>query len=158
MPPSAGAAPLAQFAESPIGNPAGCKGRRKTLTGTASSRCGSAVWSTLRGGPRLALAQTPYAESGAHVQIVLSIRRDRASAGLMRLRSHVALVRILLDELDRVTLPGAGARVATGVAEHLTEEVARLGRRILECAAAMTDENEESSNWVAASVSRRPGE
>jgi hypothetical protein len=60
-----------------------------------------------------------------------------------RLRVHAALLRALLDELDRfapVSSPG-GSREArvTYLTEHIAEELARLSCRMLECAAAMAD-------------------
>ncbi len=77
---------------------------------------------------------------------------------LMRLRNHAALVRTLLDELDRVAPPAGGAMaVNLGVVGQVAEEVARLGCRMLECAAAMAGED-VSSNRVAAFPLRRPGE
>lgn len=48
------------------------------------------------------------------------------------LRSEVALVRALLDELERVA-PTA----VPDVRAHLVEEIARLGRRCLDVAGAM---------------------
>jgi hypothetical protein len=60
---------------------------------------------------------------------------------LVRLRSHVATARSLLDELDRI-VPVSGARRSEGaisdVREQLAEELARLGCRLLECAATVT--------------------
>jgi hypothetical protein len=60
---------------------------------------------------------------------------------LARLRSHAALVRALLDELDRLAPLSARSCEAAqfpAVGEQLAEEVARLGCRMLESAAAMT--------------------
>jgi hypothetical protein len=60
---------------------------------------------------------------------------------LVRLRSHAATARSLLDELDRV-VPVLGARrneePVVVLGEQLAEELARLGRRLLECAARVT--------------------
>jgi hypothetical protein len=62
-------------------------------------------------------------------------------AALERLRAHAALVRALLDELDRLApiserRPDAQRFVA--LSEQHVEELASLGCRIVECAAAMT--------------------
>jgi hypothetical protein len=73
---------------------------------------------------------------------------------MRRLRNHAALVRALLDELDRVAPPaGAGLGVQQCVAAQLAEEVARLGCRMLEYAAAIAVSDDVSSDGVA-----RPGE
>jgi hypothetical protein len=57
---------------------------------------------------------------------------------VVALRRHAALVRALLEELDRVA-PLAGASTeAEVVGEQLVEELTHLGRKILECAATMT--------------------
>jgi hypothetical protein len=54
-----------------------------------------------------------------------------------RLRAHAAVVRSLLDELDRAA-PASGLGFAEATAsrhaEHLAEELAHLARRMLECA------------------------
>ena len=59
-----------------------------------------------------------------------------------RLRSHAALVRALLDEVERlapiVSPGGSEAAVFTALSDQLAEEVGRLGCRMLECSAAMT--------------------
>ena len=60
---------------------------------------------------------------------------------LALLRRHAALVRSLLDELDR-TLPQwkvTDAFEAAGVREQLVEELGRMGCRLLECAASLTE-------------------
>jgi hypothetical protein len=60
---------------------------------------------------------------------------------LARLRGNAALVRALLDELDRVAPLSARSSEAaqfTALGGQLAEEVGRLGCRMLECAAAMT--------------------
>jgi hypothetical protein len=60
-----------------------------------------------------------------------------------RLRSHVAVVRALLDEIERLA-PAVSSRSSSEAAvfkalgDQLAEEVGRLGSRMLECAAAMT--------------------
>ena len=60
---------------------------------------------------------------------------------LVRLRSHAATIRSLLDELDRL-VPASGARTEEGARidlhEQLAEELARLGCRLLEYAATVT--------------------
>ena len=59
---------------------------------------------------------------------------------LVRLRSHAATARSLLDELDRV-VPMSGARrneeALVVLGEQLADELARLGCRLLECAATV---------------------
>ena len=59
---------------------------------------------------------------------------------LVRVRSHAALARSLLDELERV-VPASGGRLHgdTLLREQLAEELARLGCRLLECAAMVTE-------------------
>ena len=57
------------------------------------------------------------------------------------LRRHVATVRSLLDEFERVlSEPGAlgHAEGRFAVCEQLVEELGRIGGRLLECAAAST--------------------
>ncbi len=62
-------------------------------------------------------------------------------ADLVRLRSHAATIRSLLDELDRLVL-ASGRRTEEGarrdVHDQLAEELARLGCRLLEYAATVT--------------------
>jgi len=62
-------------------------------------------------------------------------------ADLVRLRSHAATIRSLLDELDRL-VPASGGRTEEGARlelhEQLAEELARLASRLLECAATVT--------------------
>jgi hypothetical protein len=64
------------------------------------------------------------------------------AARLMRIRGHAALLRALLDELERVApLPTPSpdvVRVAS-LSEQLAEETGRLGRRLLDCAAALIE-------------------
>lgn len=61
--------------------------------------------------------------------------RRRAIRGL---RNRAALVRALLDELDRATSStGGGSVVQECATEQLAEELARLGCRMLESAAAI---------------------
>ena len=66
------------------------------------------------------------------------IRLPQMLAGL---RSQVALVRTLLDELDRrapVSPERIEAAEFTAIGGQVAEEVERLGSRMLECVAAMT--------------------
>jgi hypothetical protein len=59
---------------------------------------------------------------------------------LVRLRSYAATARSLLDELDRL-VPVSGARrnqeALAVLGEQLADELARLGCRLLECAASV---------------------
>jgi hypothetical protein len=60
---------------------------------------------------------------------------------LGQLRTHAATVRTLLDELERATLSSdrlARADRQSLLAEQVAEELARLGRRVLECAAVVS--------------------
>jgi hypothetical protein len=60
---------------------------------------------------------------------------------LVRLRSHIAVVRSLLDELDRIVPPSRSRQPEGAPLElraQLVEELARLGCRLLESAAALT--------------------
>jgi hypothetical protein len=57
---------------------------------------------------------------------------------LARLRGHAALVRALLDELDRLAARSSEAARVSDLGGQLAEEVSRLGCRMLECAAEMT--------------------
>jgi hypothetical protein len=71
------------------------------------------------------------------------------------LRSHAAVIRALLDELDRLAPLSARsgeAAVFNCLGEQLAEELRRLGSRMLECAAAMTGTPMDSTagrlgNW-----------
>jgi hypothetical protein len=68
-------------------------------------------------------------------------REVQLPESLVLVRTHAALVRALLDELDRVAPVSARSYETTqfaAVCEQLAEEVARLGCRMLESAAAMT--------------------
>jgi hypothetical protein len=59
---------------------------------------------------------------------------------LAQLRRHAAIVRTLVDQIDRLAPPSARSTEAarfTAVSAQLAEEFQRLGCRILECAAAM---------------------
>lgn len=55
-----------------------------------------------------------------------------SSSGHMSLREQAAVVRTLLDEVERLA-PSSGGPAS----EQLVEELARLGRRVLEVAATM---------------------
>jgi len=59
---------------------------------------------------------------------------------LARLRGHAALVRTLVDEVDRLAPPVRSSEAArfSAVSAQLAEEFRRLGSQILECAAAMS--------------------
>jgi hypothetical protein len=66
-----------------------------------------------------------------------------------RLRSQAALVRALLDEIERLAAPADGCLVlAECVGTQLAEEVRRLGSRMLECAGMMGGEP-VPSDWGA---------
>ena len=63
----------------------------------------------------------------------LTLAASNLSPKVAVLRRHVALVRALLEELDRILpSPGTSDHVEL-VAEQLIEELGRLGCRILEC-------------------------
>jgi hypothetical protein len=70
-----------------------------------------------------------------------SLSEPHLRGNLVRLRSHAATARSLLDELDRM-VPVSGARrnedALLALREQLAEELARLGCRLLECAATVT--------------------
>jgi hypothetical protein len=58
------------------------------------------------------------------------------------LRRHAAVIRALLDELERaLPLPSASplSDGAIAVHEQLVEELGRVGCRLLECAASLSD-------------------
>jgi hypothetical protein len=75
------------------------------------------------------------------VQAFRSLGELYLRADLVRLRSHAATIRSLLDELDRL-VPTSGARTEEGahldLHEKVAEELARLGCRLLEYAATVT--------------------
>jgi hypothetical protein len=59
---------------------------------------------------------------------------------LARLRSQAALIRSLLDELDRHTPPSPRQQETvqfSALGVQIAEEIERLGARLLECAAAI---------------------
>ena len=61
---------------------------------------------------------------------------------LAPLRRHAALARSLLDEFDRILPLRAAPRnaeAAEGVRDQLAEELGRMGCRLLECAASLTE-------------------
>jgi hypothetical protein len=75
--------------------------------------------------------------------------------GLGHLRNQAALVRALLDELDRVAPTGSkepGVQKYAALGAQLAEELGRLGCRMLECAAAITGDD-VTSHLVRASHS-----
>jgi hypothetical protein len=55
----------------------------------------------------------------------------------LRLRGHAALVRGLLDELDRI-VPCATAAGSLGVTGQLADELRHLSRLLLDCAATVS--------------------
>jgi hypothetical protein len=75
-------------------------------------------------------------------QAVRPFMAFKAPDDFSRLRRHAALVRSLLDELDRI-LPATGASprsdAAFAIHEQLVEELGRVGCRLLECAASLSD-------------------
>jgi hypothetical protein len=72
---------------------------------------------------------------------------------LTRLRREAALLRTLLDELDRIA-PPAGLDAGTYTAAQLAEEVARLGCRMLECAIAIVRDGAFGSVAPASALRR----
>jgi len=74
------------------------------------------------------------------------VRSAQLAPELLRLRSHAALVRALLDDLDRV-VPFAGGGRESLLGGQLVEELARLGSRVLECAAALADAEDGSCRF-----------
>ena len=62
---------------------------------------------------------------------------------LLRLRSHAATVRALLEELERI-VPCAGGSGELALGAQLLEELARLGYRVLDCVATMSPPTQES--------------
>ena len=73
--------------------------------------------------------------SGATISLV-RVRRIPHARELVRLRSQAALVRALLEELDRL-VPFENEEGAIELGAQLTDEMTQLGRRVLECAATM---------------------
>ena len=73
---------------------------------------------------------------------------DRLGAELQlaRLRSQVAVVRTIADEVEHLTRP----RDADGVRAQLVEEMARLGCRLLEAAASLTEPPRSEDSGVFA--------
>jgi hypothetical protein len=72
---------------------------------------------------------------------VRSLSEPHLRRELVGLRGQVATARSLLDELDRI-VPVSGARKSedaiADLRAQLAEELARLGCRLLECAATVT--------------------
>jgi hypothetical protein len=87
------------------------------------------------------VAQPPLAET-TMTQAARSFIAPEAPDDFSRLRRHAAVVRALLDELERV-LPSSGASARSDAAfrihEQLVEELGRVGCRLLECAASLTE-------------------
>ena len=73
--------------------------------------------------------------------VVARLDESELPPNVLRLRAHAALVRTLLDELERAAPSPAGrpgaARLSC-LAEHLAEELGSLARRMLECATIAT--------------------
>jgi hypothetical protein len=63
---------------------------------------------------------------------------SRLSLSIVALRRHAALVRALLEELERIAPAVGGSADREVVAEQLIEELSHLGHRILECAGTRT--------------------
>jgi hypothetical protein len=78
-----------------------------------------------------------------------------AELRLVRLRSQVAVVRALADQVEHL----ARARDAEGLGDQLSEEVARLGHRLLESAALLAESARYNDSGVFArySSSDAPG-
>ena len=82
--------------------------------------------------------------------------------GLGRLRSRAAVVRALLDELERIwTVPRPSPREELVFGEQLIEELARLGCQIVECASTLSLAHARASATLTtaqvASSDRRSG-
>jgi hypothetical protein len=87
--------------------------------------------------------------------VTVSLVEGRPRTGeVRRVRSHAAIVRTLLEELDRV-LPSASGTGERGVTEQLIEELTSLGCRVLECAVGMT-RSEGQACLDSTSEERRP--
>jgi hypothetical protein len=71
--------------------------------------------------------------------------RLTAELRIAELRGHLAVVRALADQLERLVRPGN----TEGLHEQLVEEMARLGCRIFEAAAALTKSHPEDSGVFA---------
>jgi hypothetical protein len=76
---------------------------------------------------------------------VAEIEPERA---LKTLRNQAALVRALLDELERAAPPARGAGILQCAAAQLAEEVGRLSRRMRECADAMAGADVSTDGMV----------
>jgi hypothetical protein len=72
--------------------------------------------------------------------------RLREDLQLARLRSQVAVVRTIADQVEHL----AHARAAEGVRAQLAEEMARLGCHLLEAAASLADPTPSDDSGVFA--------
>jgi hypothetical protein len=69
---------------------------------------------------------------------------------LRRIRNQAALVRALLDEIERLAPAAEGCpMLAESVGTQLAEEVWRLGSRMLECARTIAGEQVRSEGSAA---------
>ncbi len=75
--------------------------------------------------------------------------RLRAELQLDRLRSQVAVVRTIADEVEHLARP----RDADGLKAQLVEEMARLGRHLLEALASLTEPPHSEDSGI---FTRRP--
>lgn len=90
--------------------------------------------------------------------VFLRFDEKEPEQALRCLRNQMALVRALIDELERVAPPaGADLGFRPGAAAQLADEVRRLGGGMLEYAAALARED-SSAEWVTPSRILRAGE
>lgn len=73
-------------------------------------------------------------------------------AALHECRIQAAVVRALLDEVERIENP----RTREDITDQLVEELARLGGRLLEAASAMTPMERTSGAYLRVEVEPRP--
>ena len=90
----------------------------------------------------------------AHMPSLAALESDDddrlgAELELARLRSQLAVVRTVCDEVEHLTRP----RDADGPRTQLVEEMARLGCRLLDAAASLTESPPSEDSGVFA---RRP--
>jgi hypothetical protein len=74
---------------------------------------------------------------------VSAVTRFEHAPDLLRLRSHAATVRALLEELERI-VPFTGGSGELAIGGQLIEELARLGYRVLDCVGTMSSPAQES--------------